>query len=76
MIAFTLKIKHGISNMFESFRASYSAFFGDMSNDKDRYVAAFCQLHELKRTFTHLADAAWGRRDVAGKYSLNRVNNH
>src|SRR6266513_3304495 len=76
MITFTLEIQHSIGDMFESFWASYGAFFRDMSNDKDRYVGAFCQLHKLECAFTHLADAARRRRDVTRYYCLDRINNH
>src|SRR6266699_3907256 len=75
MIAFALKVKDGISDVFEGFWASNGAFFRDVTDDKDGGVGALCQLHELERTFTHLADAAGRGCQVTGNSCLNRINN-
>src|SRR2546426_12708780 len=75
MIAFTLKVKDGISDVFEGLWASNGAFFRDVSDDKDGCVGALCQLHELERTFTHLADTTGSGCQVTRKGSLNRLKN-
>src|SRR2546422_9879942 len=76
VIAFAFQVEDGISDMFQSFGTGDSAFLGDMSNDEDRNMRAFGQLHQLEGAFAHLADAPRSRGDMAGKDGLNRVDDH
>ncbi len=58
MIAFALEVEDGISDVLQRLWASNGALFRDMSNDKDGGMGTLCQLHELERAFTYLANAA------------------
>ena len=76
MVAFPFKVEYGIGDMFQGFRSSNSAFFGNMTNNEDRRVCTFCQLHELQGTFTYLTDATRGGCQMAGKDGLDGVDDH
>src|SRR6185312_6513345 len=74
MITLALKIKDGISDMLQSLWTCDGSFLGDMPDDKDGSVGVLCQLHQLQRTFTYLADAAWSRCEMAREDRLNGIH--
>ena len=76
VIALTFEIEHGVGNMFQRFGAGYGTFLGDMADDENGCMAAFCQLHKLKRALTYLANASRGGCQMAGENSLNRIYNN
>src|SRR5438270_13205683 len=76
VIALTCEIEHGVGNMFQRFGAGNGTFPGDMADDENGRMAAFCQLHKLQRALTYLANASRGGCQVAGADRLNRIYNN
>ena len=52
------------------------AIFGHVTDDENRNLATFCQLHQFRRHFAHLRNAAGRTRDFRMLHRLNGINNH
>src|SRR5579884_1036864 len=76
MIALPLEIENRVRDMFKRLWSRHCALFSDMSNDEDRREGVLCELHQLHRAFTHLADTAGCRGDAAAESGLNRIDDH
>src|SRR5207245_2302464 len=74
VVPLTLQVQHGVDDVLEHPRPGYRAFLVDVTDEKDRDVAALRQQHQSAGTFTDLAHAPWGGGDTAHEDGLDRVD--
>ena len=68
------EVQHRIHDMFKCARPGDRPIFRHMTDQERRGSASFREEHHLGGHLLHLTDASRGRREVAGKGRLNRVD--
>ena len=75
-MSIAFELKDGIDHVFEYFGSGDAAIFGDVSDEKHRYVGFFGEALEFGGAFADLRNTTWGRVDVGCLQGLYGVDDY